>query len=374
MNQKVFFVVTVDWYFASHRLHLGKELVRKNFDVYLLSHFGEAKTIIEQQGINTLELYTPQSKISPTDLFNLGKLMKLIIQFQPDIVHSIALKPVLLSALISPLFPKTKFVHAVSGLGSSFSYQGRDVWKAQIKLMLLKLILLAKNNTIIVQNQSDQQILSKYIEPNRVHLIRGSGVDAEQFTIPLQPVRISELPSIKILLPCRLIWEKGIKYYAEAAKLLTHQCSRNFQFDIAGRLYPANKFSLSEDDIKTLEQEYPVRWLGHLRDMHKHYHNYQIVCLPTYYNEGLPRVLIEASSCGIPCITTNRPGCNDIIIDNYNGKIVPIKNAQAIATAIQEIVADDDFYLQLSRNARNRVKESFSSEVINQATISVYYS
>lgn len=373
MKATIFFFTTVDWYFVTHRLHLAEALVNKQFEVLFLSRFGNNRSIIEKKGIKTIDFNTPQSYISLRDGWNLVKLIYLINKFKPKIIHAIALKPMLITALISPLFPQVKFIHAISGLGSSFSLKNtRSKLKVQSKFKIIKLVLKSENNIVIVQNKSDYETLNKYIDPKRLHLIRGSGVDTDIFQPHSQAINISKLQVIKILLPCRLIWEKGIKYYAEAAKILTEKYPQKFQFEIAGRLYPANKFSVSEAGIRELEQQYPVKWLGNLEEMEKQYLNYQIICLPSFYNEGIPRVLIEAASCGIPCVTTDHPGCNDIIVNNYNGKIVAIKDAQAIANAIEEIVADDNFYLELSRNARQRVIDNFSSKLINQATISLY--
>ncbi len=371
----VFFFTTVDWYFASHRLHLAETLISQGYNVFLLSNYSESKDQIEKKGIKAIDFYTPQSSLSIVDGLNIFRIINLIIKFKPTIIHSIALKPLLLTALISPLFPQIKFIHAISGFGSSFAKNhNKTKLKTILKFKIIQLILNSRNNAVIVQNKSDYKILSKYIEQQRLHLIRGSGVDTNKFKSVPQPIKISELKVIKVLFPSRLIWEKGIKYYAESAKILTKKYPNLFQFDIAGRLYPANKYCLTTEDMKVLEQQYPVKWLGNLQSMFQQYLNYQIVCLPSFYNEGVPRVLIEAASCGIPCVTTDHPGCNDIIIHNYNGKIVPIKNAQAIANAIEEIIFNDQFYLKLSQNARKRVIENFSSQLINEATISLYHS
>lgn len=369
----ILFFTTVDWYFASHRLHLAETLIQQNYLVFLLSKFSESKQLIEEKGIKTVDFYTPQSSIAINDGLNIFKIINFVIKRNPSVIHSIALKPMLITALVSPLFPKIKFIHAISGFGSSFAVQNqKGKFKVKLKFQVIKFILKSTNNIVIVQNKSDYEILKQYVDGKRLHLIRGSGVDTHIFKPNPQKIKISELEVIKILLPCRLIWEKGIQYYAEAAAILHQKYPKKFQFDIAGRLYPANKYSLSEEDITKLETKYPVKWLGNLEKMEQQYLNYKIVCLPSFYNEGIPRVLIEAASCGIPCVTTNHPGCNDIIINDYNGKIVPIKNALAIAEAIEEIVANDQFYQELSINARQRVLENFSSKLINDATIALY--
>jgi glycosyltransferase involved in cell wall biosynthesis len=196
-------------------------------------------------------------------------------------------------------------------------------------------------------------------------LIPGAGVDTERFSPVEEPVG-----EPVILLTARMIRDKGIGELVEASRILKARgCKAHIV--LAGMLDNGNPTAISEKEIRGWEQEGLIEWLGPRTDIPLLLANCNIVCLPSY-REGLPLSLIEAASAGRAIVTTNVPGCRDIVKDGWNGILVPARNAEALADALQRLLESPEERRRMGINGREKVLAGFTRESVAKETLKVY--
>jgi glycosyltransferase involved in cell wall biosynthesis len=281
----------------------------------------------------------------------------------------VALKPAILTG-IAILGLNISNVISLGGLGTTFTKKG---WrKATLKKLIsvaLRWVIRLNNTSLILQNSSDVSIATTAfcVPSNNIHLIQGVGVDIDKF----RP-RDSQLkPPFVVLFAARLLAPKGIFEFVEAAKTLLYNRD-DVKFHICGRLDPLNSDSLTESDIEDWNGVTGLEYLGSRSDMSAVFSSASIVCLPTYYGEGLPKVLIEGAACGIPIITTDMPGCNDIVVNGHNGIIIESRNTHALIDALNLLLNDVKLRKIMGENGRALVIKKFSEEKCSLETLNVY--
>jgi glycosyltransferase involved in cell wall biosynthesis len=232
---------------------------------------------------------------------------------------------------------------------------------------LLAWLLGAPHSHTIVQNPDDFGLLLKMGVPeDRLRLIRGAGVDTEVFTPAL------ELPPepVTVLFSARMLWDKGVGEFVEAARLLT-QAGVRARFVLAGDPDPGNPASVPVAALRAWHGHNGVEWWGRRDNMPAVFHTAHIACLPSY-REGLPKVLLEAAACGLPIVTTDASGCREIVHDGDNGFLVPVRDAQAIAVALRSLIDNVALRAKMGRRAREIVLAEFSQEQVIAETLAVY--
>lgn len=362
---KILFVVTEDWYFISHRFALAQAALDKGIAVTVVTRISNKKKFLEEHGINVVPLSIDRSNLNPLkELFTIWQLYRIFVKEKPDIIHLVALKPVIVGGIAARLAGIKNLVFAVAGMG--FLFTGRGLKNVVAKCILKLLSLLSNNGYVIVQNQEDLDLLEKTgIPKTRLMLIRGSGVDLKIFK------KFPEKNGTPIvMLASRLLWDKGVREFVEAAKLLKNDRIR-VRFVLVGAPDLANPTSIEEKDIKRWIKQGIVEWWGKRDDMPSVLPMAHIVCLPSY-REGLPKVLLEAMACGRPCITTDVPGCRDAVIHGENGLIVPAKNVTCLAKAIEFLLEHPAERLRMGNQGRMRAKKEFSQEKIIEETFKIY--
>ncbi len=270
------------------------------------------------------------------ELRTLRRIAAVMRTVRPDIVHLVTVKPVVLGGIAARLARVPAVVAAVSGLGFVFTARG-------IKAKLLRAIVVAlyravlghPNMKVIFQNGDDQRLLQSLtgLEDARSVIVRGSGVDLAQFAVrpfPAEPV--------VVLFAARLLRDKGVEEFVEAARML-RQRGVNAVFRLAGAPDPENRASVGHEELRNWSESGCVEFLGHLGDMAQVLAGAHMVVLPSY-REGLPKVLAEAAACGRPVITTDVPGCRDAIVPGVTGLLVPPQDAEALSVAIERLIAD----------------------------------
>jgi glycosyltransferase involved in cell wall biosynthesis len=204
------------------------------------------------------------------------------------------------------------------------------------------------------------------LDRDQVRLINGSGVDVDTFEPAPQP----EGPPI-VILASRLVWDKGVGEFVEAARLL-QQDGIDARFALVGKSDPLNPNAVPEDQLNAWYEEDVVEWWGFQEDMPSIFANTHVVCLPSYYREGVPKVLIEAAACERPIVTTNMPGCREIVHDGRNGRLVPPKDPEALAEELQKVILSPERRAEMGRYGRQIVKDEFSLERVVRDTMDVY--
>ena len=221
---------------------------------------------------------------------------------------------------------------------------------------------------MIFENPEDRQIFldNRLIRSEDAHLVRGAGVDTRRFTPTPEPAG-----SPVVLFAARMLWTKGVGEFVAAARLL-HDSGVNARFALSGRSDEGNPAGVPLDQIHAWDKEGVVEWWGWNDDMPATFARTSIFCLPSYYREGVPTVILEASAAGKPVVTTDWPGCRDAVLDGITGMIIPPGDAHALAAAIQGLLQNPALRQQMGSAGRKMVMEEFSSEKINQHIIQVY--
>lgn len=358
-------------FFCSHRLPIAEAAINKSFDVVVgYGELGDADPkILEQKGIKTS--FVPMKRGSINLLKDIKSLFKMWFFFKrekPDIVHLVTVKPYLYGGIIARLLSVPCLVSAVSGLGSLFIYQ--DIKSKIIRFLLYPIYTLAFNHfnqTVILQNQEDANLLTEWgvLNRNKVQILKGSGVELENFR------NFNDAPGIPtVCFASRLLIDKGVNEFIAAAKLLKER-KIAARFFLAGDLDTQNPSGLNTDDIKKIREEGFVEILGFQKDISSLYSRSHIICLPSY-REGFPKALMEAAAASRAVVTTDVPGCRDVIIPNKTGLIVPVKNSEALANAIQDLINNPKKRKKMGEEGRELAKKEFDIKNIVQAHIEIY--
>jgi len=370
LKTKILFVANVDWFFISHRLIIAEEAKKNGFDVIVAAKdTGRSQEIIDK-GIQFINLSFSRSGTNLIrEFITLIKVFKIYYILRPDIVHHITLKPVIYGSLIAKVLKIKGVVNAISGLGYNFT-EGRKSLVQKVMLLIMKFGFNRKNVVIIFQNENDQKELTELgvIHPsNLIVRIKGSGVDLEKF-------HESSFPSfdrIKILLPIRMLWDKGVKELREASDILNKKYYDNIEFILSGLADEDNKAGVPASYLNDWQDGTYVKWIGHQKNMVEVYQNSHIVVLPSY-REGMPKSLIEACAIGRAIVTTNAIGCRECVDEGINGLKVPVKHAQSLANAIETLVNNPSRIIEMGKASRLKAKKEFDINFVLQIHSQIY--
>ncbi|RBQ30932.1 glycosyltransferase family 1 protein [Arcobacter sp. FW59] len=366
MNKKILFVVNVDWFFISHRLPLALEALKKGYEVYLACGISDKKEYLEKLGIKVHPLNLSRSGTGiKGELKAFIEIYNVLKKVNPDIAHFVTIKPVLYGGIASRFLSIHNKVFSISGLGFIFIKQGL---KAILARGLIKIMygfaLGGKNSHVIVQNPDDKAVVNSIVKVP-ITLIRGSGVDLSQYKY------IDENNNnIKVSMACRLLRDKGVFEYIDAAKILKQKLP-NIEFEIYGDIDIHNPASLTEDDIEEIKKEGFIKVHGFSTNIAKVFSDTNIVVLPSY-REGLPKVLIEAAACGRAVITTDVPGCRDAIEPNVTGLLCQVRNSQSLANQIEKLILDKDLRNSMGKEGRELAKKEFDIKKVVEKHFDIY--
>jgi glycosyltransferase involved in cell wall biosynthesis len=360
---KLLFVVTEDWYFVSHRLPLAVAAREAGFEVAVATRCANHCAVIEDVGIEVIPFEMDRRGLSPMGLLRETRsLAALFRRERPDLVHLVALRPVVVGQLAARLAGIPRVVSAITGMGFLFTAQGRNHW-ARRGLESALPRLLSRGLTIVQNGDDARQIEALGVRSSHLRLIPGAGVDTGRF----KPVPAPECPPV-VMLASRLLWDKGVGEFVEAARQLAGSGAR---FVLVGAAEDDNPAAISRAEVGRWVREGVLEWWGHQADMAATLAQASIVCLPSY-REGLPKVLLEAMACGRPCITTDAPGCRDAVRHEDNGLLVPTRDAEALALAIRRLLERPEERARMGARGRERAEKEFSQERVIEATLAVY--
>jgi len=372
--KKILYLISEDSYFYTHRLNLAKMAQKAGFEVAVATRCNRYLELIQQHGINVFPLkHFTRAKINPLHQFlSLLELYRIYKEYQPDIVHHVAMKPVVFGSLIANWFKVPNIINAFGGLGYLFTDSEKPSLKKKMLRLgvgkTLKLLLNKPNTVLLLQNEDDRNTLLNEgcVSKDKIQLIRGSGINLQEFPFTPHP------PNSPIIVTCvsRMLWDKGIKELVEASEILRRENS-----PVEIRLYGAPDFenptAIPAQQLEAWHKSGVITWFGHCDDIAKVYSECHIAVLPSY-REGLPKSLLEAASCGRAIITTDVPGCRSIVQDKVNGYLVPAKNATLLAKAIQTLCNDEALYLQMGQEGRKRIESLFSDTLIHEQMLTLY--
>jgi glycosyltransferase involved in cell wall biosynthesis len=362
---KLLFLVTEDWYFVSHRLSLAVAACEAGYDVAVATRVKQHEKMIRKAGIRVIPFELSRRFGNP--IVELIGLFFLYYRECPDIVHHVALKPVFLGGLAARLAGLPAQINAVAGLGWLFISQSR---LARLLSPLIRWILVRSLSApccrVIVQNIDDAKLLKKAgVKESNLRMIRGAGVDTTEFLFFPAPSG-----PICVVLAARMLWDKGVFEFVEAARKLK-KVGVTARFILVGDPDPDNPAAIPEVTLSAWQKEEVVEWWGHQDDMVQIFRDAHVVCLPSY-REGLPKVLLEAAACARPIVTTDVPGCREVVREGVNGLLVPAHDAQALSDALLCLIKNPELCAEMGRCGREIVIQEFSSEKIIAQTLGLY--
>lgn len=366
MTKKILFVVNVDWFFISHRLPLALEALKRGYEVHIACGITDKKEYLESLGLIVHPLNLSRSGTGiKGEIKAFCEIYNLVKKINPNIAHFVTIKPVLYGGIASRFLSIGKKVFSISGLGFIFIKQGL---KATLVRMLIKTMykfaLGGKNSHVIVQNPDDKAVVNSIVKVP-ITLIRGSGVDLSQYEYKKE-----KYENIKVSMACRLLKDKGVFEYIEAAKILKQKLS-NVEFELHGDIDIHNPASLTDNDIEKIKKDAFVNVYGFSSDIAKVFSDSNIVVLPSY-REGLPKVLIEAAACGRAVVTTDVPGCRDAIEPNITGLLCKVKDSKSLASMIEKLIVDKNLRNSMGTAGRELAEKEFDINKVVEKHFEIY--
>ena len=356
---KLLFTVTEDWAFCSHRLPTALAARDAGFEVVVAARMQDHRAQIEALGFRTVAWNIKRESLNP---FNeLGALLDLVRIYKderPDVAYHVAIKAIMYGSVAARMAHVKNTLNLFSGLGVVF-ISTRLKFRVIRALVtpVLRWALWPKTSRLQVQNADDRALLNSLgvSVPERTDLVPGSGLDLEDF--PHTPEPDDDVP--KAVLVSRMLWDKGIGELVQAARVLK---ARGVKLDIqlVGAPDPANPASITENQLKTWQEQGLVQWLGRRDDVAAILAQGHIAVLPSY-REGMPRSLLEAAAIGRPLVAFDAPGCRDLVHDGKNGLLVPLHDVDGLADALEKLSLDTDWRKRLGAQARLDVETTYAS-------------
>ncbi|MBT9507354.1 glycosyltransferase family 4 protein [Rhodoferax sp.] len=369
-RKKLLFLVTEDWYFCSHRLPPARAAQAAGYDIVVATRVERKGAEILDQGFKLVPIGLRRKSRNPfRELGAIAEIVQLYWRERPDIVHHVALKPVLYGSLAALIAHRPVVVNALAGMGFLFTSSQRSATLLRaVVSQVFKVLLNAGRNVLILQNRDDAALLvtNGLVASSRVRLIRGSGVDIQRFRASHE-----REGTPLVMLPSRMLWDKGVGEFVAAVSMLRARGIVSARFVLVGDGDGDNPASISDEQLQAWTDSGVVECWGRCNDMPAAFAKAHIVCLPSY-REGLPKVLLEAAACSRALIATDVPGCREIVHHGKTGLLVPPRNAALLADAIELLLGNPDLRQRMGTAGRHLVEAEFSDTKVAQETLAVY--
>lgn len=365
---KILLVSNTDWYLYRFRLSLARYLREQGGEVVLVSPVGHYVHAIQADGFRHVAWEVGRQTLNPLrEAKAILDLVRIYRSEHPSLVHLHTIKPVIYGSLAVRLLHVSAVVCSITGRG--YVFLGKDV-KARLLRILVKRIyrfaLNSRSSVTIFENETD---LNYFLDENLVKLknssvIDGVGVDTDYYSPSPEP---DGLPIV--VLAGRLLWDKGVGTFVDAARLLRSKIPARFV--LVGEPDIGNPASIDVGLLKQWVNEGVVEWWGWQTDMRSVFASCHIVALPSF-GEGIPTVLLEAAAMGRPLVATDVPGCRDVVVDGSTGLLVPRQDSLALATAFKKLIMDPKMRKTMGNAGREYIIQRFSSSKINRETYKIY--
>lgn len=368
---KIVYVVNEASFFLSHRLWLAREAIDRGANVVLICGENTGEHKLEEHGIDYLTVPMSRSGANPfVELRTFLKLLSLYKRLAPDLVHHVTIKPVLYGTVAARIAGVSAVVNAIPGMGFVFTRRGnRARLRRWLVFQLYRFAVSHPNMRVIFQNREDRGsfLANSIVLPEQVVLIRGSGVDLEEFEATAEPAT----KDIVFVLIARMLRDKGVGEFVEAAKRLRSNYP-HWNFWLVGDVDPGNPTSLTVDELMAWDNEGVIHWLGQREDVSEVLKLSHVVVLPSYYREGLPKTLLEAAASQRAMIASRVAGCLEVVTDGVTGLIVEPRDVEDLATTMVRMGNDAGLRTRLGRAARSKAEAVFRVEDVVRDTFVVY--
>ncbi len=366
-------------YFLTHRLPVFQSLQESGCDVHVavpaksdaLGRMIDADAIetIERLGFHFHDIPISRGSINPiNELRTLYYLFRLYRTLKPELIYHATVKPVLYGGLMSRIVGIPGAIFGVTGLGYLFVASGFKGLLIRMPIKLaFRLALSHPNAHTIFQNYDDYEafVHQNLVNARNATVIKGSGVDLSEYNY-LEETNCTPI----VVLISRMLWDKGVREFVEAARILSNAGTKG-RFVLVGDSDPDNPASVPQSQLRAWQDQGIIEWWGWRKDIPSILQQSHIVSLPSYYPEGVPKCLIEAAACGKPIVTTNMPGCKEIVEDGINGFLVPPRDTSSLAESIRQLIENPELRQEMGRRSREIAESEFSIEKVVGATIEI---
>lgn len=356
--------------FLMHRIGTASALLRTGCEVHLAAPDAPEREAIEGRGYPFHPIDLSRGSTSPWAAAScVLALRSLYARLAPDLVHHVALKPVLYGTYAAHLARVPAIVNGITGLGYLFTEGSRRAALLRRVFVAIARPALARPNVhTLFENPDDLAAFSRLrlVGAGGGTVVHGTGVDTSEYRPAPEP------PGTPVvILASRMLWDKGVGVFVEAARIVRAR-GLAARFLLVGVPDPENPRSVPAEQLQAWHDAGVVEWLGFRRDVPRLLASSAVVALPTMYREGVPRILIEAASCGRAAITTDSPGCRDVVRHGENGLLVPPGDAGALAEAVARLLGDGALRARMGARGRELVERTFAQEHVAAATLEVY--
>jgi len=366
---RVLYLITVDWFFASHFLDRAVAAAQAGYEVLVVTNLDTEQPGLRAAGLLPIHWHVHRRGLNPiSELRALLQLLRIYRTQRPDLVHQIALKPIVYGSLAARVSGVRRVLNAPVGMGFVFSSESLLARGLRPLVRLaLRALLNPPRSRVVFENRDDQAgaVADGLVREEDAVLIRGAGVDVRRITpAPEPPGRP------RVVLVARMLWDKGVGELVEAARLLRGR-GVDAEFTLVGGVDPDNRACIDLAQLRAWQAEGVVDWLGHRQDVATILAGSHIVALPSY-REGLPKALLEALAAGRPIVTTDVPGCREVVVDGENGLLVPPRDAPALAEALSRLILNAALRRRFGAAGRRLAEREFATELVEQATLELY--
>jgi glycosyltransferase involved in cell wall biosynthesis len=367
---RLLYVINEVDYFLAHWMDRAAAAMQSGFDVHVAAPSAGRWTEIQTAGLTFHHIPLVRNRVNPlAEAITIRALVLLYRRLSPQIVHHVTIKPVIYGGLAARIARMPGVVGTIPGLGTLFTSQ--EIRTKALRMIARTGYRMALRNPatrVVFENGDDFQefVALRIIDFAQGTVIKGAGVD----TVRFQPEPEPEGP-IRVVMAARLLWEKGVADFVEAARL-AHEANLPIRWVLAGDTDAGSPSAVPLTQLHAWHESGVVEWIGKQSDMPAVLTNAHIVCHPSRYREGVPRVLIEAASCGRPCVTTNAPGCRDIVRNGDNGILVPLGDPHAVYQAVAKLARDPEMRIKMGNRGRQIVVSEFAKEIVIDALLRIY--
>ena len=368
-SKDLLYVINVDWYFRLHWLDRARYFRDSGFNVHILTNFTEKnfRTELINEGFFCHNFSLKRKSLNPLhELQSILSIHQSIKKIAPNLVHAITIKSNIYVGLIHRFTPKLPVIYSITGLGAVFSSKTRTLKLVRKLSVFLYRIISTRNSYFLFENSDDMKFFAKEkILNSNGFVIKGAGVDIAKF-YPSLPMGHSI-----VLFAARLLKDKGLSDLIEARKVLAKK-GIHFTIRVAGIIDSDVRSAIPKHQMQNWHDNGDIEWLGQIDDMPPLIERSDIVCLPTTYGEGIPRILIEAAASQRPIVTTDIPGCREIVDHGVNGLLCAPGSPQSLANSLETLLTNKPLLKSYGKNGRRKVMSEFAQEYVFENTQRIY--
>ena len=343
--------------------------LEKGWNVYVVTKDTGKRKEVEKLGAHYIELpINPTGKNLKDELRLFNFLRNLLKRHPHAIIHLVGLKNILWGGLANRFAKSKGTLFAVSGLGSMFGENNNKLLNKVLQ-SFLRFGMNHKNSAVIFQNKEDMDLFvsNNICNKSKIFFIKGSGVDLNLYKTNLT----KNNERLQIVFTARMLREKGVEELIKAAELLRAQYQGKIQFILCGDI-SSNPNALTEKELTELTDGDYIIWLGHCDNIPEILAQSDIMCFPSYYREGVPKSLLEASAAGLPIVTTDSIGCKDTVDHGKNGLLVPVHSPEAIAKSLDLLINNPELRKKMSQLSRKKAEQEYDVEIVAEKHLEIY--